>query len=142
MDDPIDLTRLAALREESPKSLMGCIRLAWPDIKSALDRGHSLKLIHERLNECGIRIGYRHLSVYVGRLRRQTPAPVPSKSASGPQPDATATLQRDRAAHRREKEQISPEDSRPDPLANVRERMKKRPGFQFSDEPADEDKLI
>jgi len=29
-----------------------------------------------------------------------------------------------------------------DPLANVRERTRKRPGFNFSDEPADEKKLI
>jgi hypothetical protein len=29
-----------------------------------------------------------------------------------------------------------------DPLANVRERTRKRPGFNFSDEPADERDLI
>jgi len=65
----IDLNRLAKLRDEKPQSLMAYIRFAWPEIKAALDRGHTLKAVHQRLQECGINIGYRHLSSYVGRLR-------------------------------------------------------------------------
>src|SRR5579885_3626978 len=47
MDAPIDLNRLAALREEKPRSLMAYIRFAWPEIKAALERGHTLKAVHQ-----------------------------------------------------------------------------------------------
>ncbi len=56
-----DLSRLRALRGEKPATQMGQVRWAWPDIKAALELGHSLKTIHQRLNESGIPIGYRTL---------------------------------------------------------------------------------
>jgi hypothetical protein len=134
MDGLIDLNRLAALREENPRSLMAYIRFAWPEIRAALDRGHTLKAVHQRLQECGINIGYRHLSSYVGRLRQQDRrSDMPSPPIAGRKAGVAEPPERPAAVR---------ESNPNDPLANVRERTKKRPGFNFSDEPADEEKLI
>lgn len=54
------------------------IRLIWADIKAVLNVGHTLKVIHKRIVESGIRISYPLLRVYVSRLRREES----SKSAS------------------------------------------------------------
>jgi hypothetical protein len=62
----LDLTRLKA-----PKTLIARIRLAWPDVQAALNGGHSLKAVHQRLAEAGIKISNRRLSEYVGRLPRE-----------------------------------------------------------------------
>lgn len=134
MDGLINLNRLAALREEKPRSLMAYVRFAWPEIKAALDRGHTLKAVHQRLQECGINIGYRHLSSYVGRLRQgdlgaaERSSRSVAKQAVGTEPPTQAAA--------------AQKGGRNDPLANVRERTTKRPGFNFNDEPADEKKLI
>ena len=133
MGSLIDLNRLAALREEKPRSLMAYIRFAWPEIKAALERGHTLKAVHQRLQECGIAIGYRHLSSYVGRLRQR------DRIASGP---GSRVAQATTVARPPAESVIAEKGAPNDPLANVRERTKKRPGFNFSDEPADERKLI
>ena len=45
--------------------------MAWPDIKAAIDRGHSVKVIHERFVKSGIQISYRLVAMYVGQLRRE-----------------------------------------------------------------------
>ena len=134
MDDALDFSRLRALRREKPGTVMGLVRLAWPDIKAALERGHTLRVVHECLVEAGVPVAYRQLSAYIGRIERK----------NSPQRESPAVVQ-----------PVSPPDSeRPaaerapvaiaaaDPLANVRERSKKPPGFHFEDEPADESKLI
>lgn len=68
-------TRLSAglntLRDENPKKLVSLVRLFWPDIKAALDRGHSVKVIHERFVKNVVRISYRLFAMYVGQLRRE-----------------------------------------------------------------------
>jgi hypothetical protein len=33
--------------------------MVWPDIKAALDRGHSVKVVHERFVKAGVDISYR-----------------------------------------------------------------------------------
>lgn len=130
---PTDLSRLRALRGEKPATRMGQIRWAWPDIKAALEVGHSLKTIHARLQESGIEIGYRTLSLYLGRVRKQdagkpvpqmpgetTPPPVPGPADL---PEASAKGKRD-------------------PLASLRELNRQRPGFNFDEGPPDLSKLI
>jgi hypothetical protein len=57
------LDRLRALRAEKPISQMGQIRWAWPEITAALALGHSLTTVHQRLQEVGIQIPYRRLSL-------------------------------------------------------------------------------
>jgi hypothetical protein len=63
---------LGGLRDENPKRLVSLVRTAWPDIKAAIDRGHSVKVIHDRFVGAGIRISYRLFAMYVGQLRRES----------------------------------------------------------------------
>jgi len=65
----VDLGPLRALREEDPPTLMAQVRRAWPDIEAALEKGHSLKTIQQRLEQGGLRIRYRTLVGYVNRIR-------------------------------------------------------------------------
>jgi hypothetical protein len=67
--NPNHLPRLRSLQHEIPTKRISLIRLAWPDIEKALARGHTLKLVHARLTEDGLRISYRLLSLYVRRLQ-------------------------------------------------------------------------
>ena len=66
-----NLPRLRALCAEKPDTTMALVRAAWPQIRLALDSGHTLKRICEALNRDGLSIGYKTLSAYVGRLRRE-----------------------------------------------------------------------
>ena len=56
---------------EKPRTKVGQIRQAWPDIRALFDAGHSLKDIWMWLNEIGIEIGYARLSHYTGQLKRR-----------------------------------------------------------------------
>ena len=134
-------TRLAALREKKPPTKAAQIRSLWPEIKAALDSGHSLQDIAECLAADGIAVNVRSLSVYFGRLRNNptaTKEPTrPSHTASGGNvmiPSSSGESQNSSADE-------NPKGSR-DPLANVRERQKKRPGFDYRPELADPKELI
>ena len=70
----LDLSELRAHLCEKPRTKIGQVRQAWPDIKDLLSAGHSLKDICRWLNEIGIAIGYARLSHYLGELRRQESA--------------------------------------------------------------------
>lgn len=59
------------LRKEEPTKLVSQIRSVWPEIRAALDRGHSVKAIHDRCVKSGVDISYRLLALYVGQLRRE-----------------------------------------------------------------------
>lgn len=65
------LESIRKLKDEKPISLMGQIRWMLPDIEAAIDSGHSLTDIHAMLNKHGIKIPYKQLSLYLGRIRRQ-----------------------------------------------------------------------
>jgi hypothetical protein len=133
MRERVDLSRIRKLRDESPTTIMGWVRLAWPDIKAALDRHVTLKTIHQHLNEAGISISYPRLSLYVGRLRReQQSEQAAERKAEKPVleiPEHRPVTDDGRVQHR-------------DPLGNFRERTINRPGFEFPPGPPDEDKLI
>jgi excisionase family DNA binding protein len=64
---------LCSLREENPTKIVSVVRMLWPDIKAALDRGHSVKAIHEQFVKSGLTVSYRLLALYVGQLRREHP---------------------------------------------------------------------
>jgi hypothetical protein len=70
----LDLSELRAHLYEKPRTKIGQVRQAWPDIKDLISAGHSLKDICRWLNEIGIAIGYARLSHYLGELRRQESA--------------------------------------------------------------------
>ena len=48
------LGKLAALRDENPRKLMRLLRQEWSVIKAALQRGHTLRVVHARLLEDGV----------------------------------------------------------------------------------------
>jgi hypothetical protein len=143
--DKLDLTRLRARLAEKPRTKAGQVRQAWPDIKALFDAGHSLKDIWMWLNEIGIEIGYARLSHYTGQLKRrdQTAARAESIAAnpeSGRISEHSLSVPNDGAA----RERMIPDYVAPppnDPLANIREREVRRPGFQYNSDP-DVKKLI
>jgi hypothetical protein len=71
MNSQIDFSRLSSLAQEPPTTLLGCVRMAWPQIQAALERHVALKVIHKRLNEAGIPISYKLLCIYAGRLQQE-----------------------------------------------------------------------
>jgi hypothetical protein len=139
----LDLNRLRARMGEKPRTKVGQIRQAWPDIKALFDAGHSLKDIWMWLNEIGIEIGYARLSHYTGQLKRrdQTAAHAATLPliADIPHIDRQSVPASTEGAAREMKPQRSPTPA--DPLANIREREDRRPGFQYNSEP-DVKKLI
>jgi hypothetical protein len=130
---------------EKPRTKAGQIRQAWPDIKALFDAGHSLKDIWIWLNEIGIEIGYARLSHYTGQLKRRdkTAAPpltlplVPDTTPVADQPVSASTEKAARETRTEPQKSPAPDD----PLANIREREDRRPGFQYNPEP-DVKKLI
>jgi len=121
-------TRLRHLSAEKPTTKMGQVRWVWADIQAALAAGHTLRLVHERLNEAGIGISYRTLSLYIGRLERERP--------SGSTQELTAERgAKNAAAVALPVTGLVGEVKRPgrDPFANIRmERERKRnAGFEY-----------
>src|SRR5215471_866018 len=117
-------TRLAALREKKPRTKSAQVRALWPEIKAALDKGHSLKTVCDCLEADGIAITVQTLGSYITRIRRRTPpitvGPLPQDPEGSPKKEqGVAPL----AARNRKVAKPS------DPLANVRDRLGKRPGF-------------
>ena len=132
---PLARTRLAALREKKPARKSAQIRALWPDIKGALDDGHSLKAVCECLEASGITVTVAALAVYIGRLRRKDGAL--DQSVKGAT-DSSAVL-RDRS-HPTTTDAGSRRSA--DPLANVRERGANDRAFDYRPELADPTKLI
>lgn len=132
--------RLAELREIKPRSTAAQVRALWPDIKTALEKGHSLKTVCDCLEADGITISVQSLGSYITRIRRKAvpvetlaSPPLPGSAASSnAEPNARPTAQTTRRTGK--------EPS--DPLANVRERLGKRLGFDYRPELADSKDLI
>ena len=144
-NEQLDFSRLRARLREKPRTKVGQVRQAWPDIKALFAAGHSLKDIWIWLNEIGIEIGYARLSHYVGQLRRREEAAkslvVGQQSlddgAGLPRPDLPAL----EIAGAVEQQQPGQMVGQNDPLANIIERERRRPGFDYNSEP-DIKKLI
>ena len=121
-----NLSVVSALKNEDPAKVSRVVRLLWKDIQAAIERGHTLKVIHERLAEGGVSVSYRQFCIYVARLRAQTlanGAASTSTTQSSTAPPGTVQTH--------------------DPLANVRERLiRNRPGFNYDDGLPDTEKLI
>jgi hypothetical protein len=128
-------TRLAALREKKPAAKAAQIRRLWPEIKAALDNGHSLKAVSECLAADGITVTVRSLSSYIARIRKSSFA-----VQSPPAPRRAGSLV---SGSNAKVATVGPETrGSQDPLANVRERQTKRPGFDYRPELADPKELI
>jgi hypothetical protein len=131
----IDFKRLAGMNAEIPNTLLAQVKLAWPEIETALLRGHRLKDIHAALREAGIDIGYRLLSDYIGRIRRTTgnrypPRTREEKEAMFAGPNAAPAVR-----------PIKQQPGEVDPLINLRQRKSPRT-FEYPSGPPDESKLI
>ncbi len=144
-NNQIDLSRLRDRLQQKPRTKVAQIRQAWPDVKALLDAGHSLKDVCNWLNEVGIEIGYARLSDYTRRLRRQNQAtalvdtapPNPDNALASDQPRPELT----ESTVRKTRTEAARAVVENDPLANIRERERQRPGFQYNSEP-DIKKLI
>jgi hypothetical protein len=65
---------------EKPTQLMAQLLAVWPQVQEALKAGHTLRLIHQRLNLVGVPISYKLLSLYRGRIERRKKTPAASVS--------------------------------------------------------------
>ena len=120
------LAAVEALAREEPTRLMAQLRALWPQVQQALKAGHTLRQVHNRLNQAGVPITYKVLVVYRGRIERG------KNRRTTPTSPATPLAAR-------------PTDSVPpafDPLANFRAQEQKRVAWQYPSGPPDESKLI
>jgi len=145
--DHLDLNRLRKRLREKPRTKAGQVRQAWPDIRDLLAAGHSLKDVWAWLNEIGLQIGYGRLSHYIGQLRRRDEAA--GLQIREPKVETSEAVTRVSAQNKtRVRDEATPaafltadRGKRRDPLENVLERERKRPGFHYNEEP-DPKKLI
>ena len=137
----LDFSRLRARLREKPRTKAGQVRQAWPDIKALFAAGHSLKDIWTWLNEIGIEIGYARLSHYIGQLRRREEAAESLVVAQASSEDATGSPTSSSIAEPVAELQPGHTSRNSDPLANIIERERRRPGFDYNSEP-DIKKLI
>ena len=127
-------SRLAALGEKKPRTKAAQLRLLWPEIKTALDKGHTLKAVCECLEADGLKMSIYTLGSYVARMRRSSPEIA--------QPLAAVPLLSTLGVGEGKQSKGIGEQERSDPLANVRKSQAKRPAFDYRPELADPDKLI
>lgn len=131
--------RLAALREKRVPKKAAQIRALWPEIKAALDDGHSLKAVCDCLEADGIAITVQTLGSYITRMRRKS---IPAESLGAP----LSASKQSASAEDNPSGIIEAKDSNrkksSDPLANVRDRQGKRSAFDYRPELADPKELI
>src|ERR1700733_11980617 len=131
--DKRPLSAVEALAREQPTQLMARLRAVWPHVQQALEAGHTLRLIHERLNMAGVPISYKVLVVYRGRIERR------KKPAAQPAPQTVAKVSQIVAEPAKPSDDPSPRAF--DPLANLRAQEQKRVVWQYPSGPPDESKL-
>ena len=129
----LHLSTLPGLR---PDTKAGQIRWLWPEISAALSAGHTLKEVWRELSRDGIEIRYPRLRLYVAQLRRTSPI----GTGPGNRPSEVAATAAETPAARRVP--VAAASAPNDPLANLRERLANRPGFQYDERPPDISKLI
>jgi hypothetical protein len=115
------LPHLSELLNERPDTKMGQVTAAWPHIREALQAGHTLKAVWERLRADGVDIRYNRLSEYIGRIQRRG---ADQTTASAPAPPQAG-----------KRERVSPpfaaSRAKDDPTANLRERLDRSTGFAY-----------
>ena len=124
-------SQLSSLVEGRPQSKLGQVRHLWPEIKAALRDAHQLKQVWECLVWVGIELSWSKFRTYIVRLRKL-------EAAGADMPRRGADLV-ETASLRRGSQSDSPKR---DVLANLRERINSRPGFEFDERPPDLKKLI
>ena len=120
------------------------IRWLWPEISAALAAGHTITEVRQVLALDGLEISYSKLRAYIARLRKSNSIqpivnrrPVPIvPAATGVPAGAPLAVPPTNPAPR--PAEVAPYD----PLANLRDRLTRRPGFEYDGRPPDEKKLI
>jgi hypothetical protein len=116
----------------------------WPEISGALAVGHTISEVRQVLALDGLEISYSKLRSYIARLRKSNPIqPIVNRHAVPTVPPAAdvpagAPL----AVPPTNPAPRAPEVAPYDPLANLRDRLTRRPGFEYDGRPPDEKKLI
>lgn len=117
-----DAPNLDALSSEHPRRKLKIVRLLWPKIRECLDRGHTVREVHESLKRDGLAVNYKNLCACIAELRRgdvdETKRPTAPREAreNGAVPAQAGSTRTAQA----------------DPLANVRRLTEeRRPGFHY-----------
>ena len=116
--------KLAARRNGRPSTKTGIIRALWPEIEQAMQDGQTLKSLRDWLEAEGISLQYSQLTLYIRRIRRKQPVPVPASS----EPQANKLI-------------TNPNTVARDPLANLRSREGRPRTFEYNPEFKEEDLL-
>jgi hypothetical protein len=125
-----DFGPLRSLENETPATRMAFVRRLWPQISAGLDAGHNLVVVHQRLAAGGFDIPYSTLAVYVNRIRLEQARTKTSRTRPVEKTSPKRT-------------QPPPSQARTDPLANLEKYgTANLPGFHFTGEPPDPDKLF
>ena len=69
MSQAVDFKHIRNLSSEKPKTKAALVRWLWPDIKRALEMGHTVREVRETLRKDGININYSNLRYYVAQLK-------------------------------------------------------------------------
>jgi hypothetical protein len=126
------LQSLEAFLQEEPHSLIARLREAIPLIEAGLTAGHSLRSIHQRLNEAGFTIAYYTLATYRRRLKGSKPvSPLrkPLKVDVAPE-----------VAEKGELQTTAPDGF--DPATSFRKHADKQVTWEYPSGPPDEKKLV
>src|SRR5215471_12418203 len=118
---PPALPHLRELLNERPGTKMGQVTAAWPHIREALQAGHTLKAVWERLRADGVDIRYNRLSEYIGRIQRRGACRTTTSAA------APALAGKEKALV----PLVSASHAIDDPAANIRERLDRSTGFAY-----------
>jgi hypothetical protein len=139
-----DSAHLGTLSKRKPARKSAQVRWLWPEIRAALAAGHSIGDVRQELALDGIEISYSKLRTYVAQLRKAHPREAPVYCV--PEPSVAAsngpTVEIPPSARPTGPTLSSVIPPVYDALANLRERLTRRPGFQYDDRPPDEKKLI
>lgn len=130
-----DLPHLKALRETAPRTKIGQIVWAWPEIQAAIASGRAMHEIWEALQVDGIEMSYGQFRTYMWRIRKRGIPAAHEEAVHQAEKPATA------APITKPSPQPQPERVR-DPLANYRSSEAKRHVFDYRPELADPKKLI
>jgi hypothetical protein len=128
---------LNVLTAQRPRGKMAQIRWLWPGIVEAIEAGHTLKEICAHLQQYGLDISYSLFRHYAARLRHRGATKQHAKGTTVAAVRTAASISP--AAPARGTDAVP---SPFDPLANLRERLANRPGFQFEERPPDDSKLF
>lgn len=133
--------RLAQKRGKKPETKAGQIRALWPEIEAVLAVGQSLRTVRQWLeDEAGVIVTVQSLGSYLTRIRRKGRATSALQASGAPEPEHASSQVTTQPSTSGAASPVAQPAF--DPLANIRERTKKRPGFEYPPGPPDESKLI